>query len=70
LVQEGLRKIAEKLASVEHVGPKFVADFEGIADADEWAARTPHETQLCSLGHKGTRTVCACSIQAVFKRRS
>jgi len=35
LVQEGLYKIAEKFASVEHVGPKFVADFDEIADSDE-----------------------------------
>jgi hypothetical protein len=35
LVQEGLRKIAAKFASPDHVGPKFVADFEEIRDAEE-----------------------------------
>lgn len=39
LVQEGLRKIAEKFASIGHVGPKFVADFEGIAADVERAVR-------------------------------
>jgi hypothetical protein len=40
LVQEGLRKIAEKFASPEHMGPKFVADFEDIQDQDVRAQRT------------------------------
>jgi hypothetical protein len=40
LVNEGLRKIAEKFASPEHVGPKFVADFDEINDPDERALRT------------------------------
>lgn len=40
LVQEGLQKIAGKFASPEHVGPKFVADFEDIRDQDERATRT------------------------------
>ncbi len=40
LVNEGLRKIAEKFASPEHVGPKFVADFDEIEDPDERALRT------------------------------
>jgi hypothetical protein len=39
LVQEGLQKIAEKFASPEHMGPKFVADFEDIQDQDERALR-------------------------------
>ena len=39
LVQEGLRKIAEKFASPDHMGPKFVADFEDIQDRDERAIR-------------------------------
>lgn len=30
LVQEGLRKTADKFATVTHVGPKFVADFEDM----------------------------------------
>lgn len=37
LVKEGLKKIAEKFASEKHVGPKFVADFEEITDAEERA---------------------------------
>src|SRR5260370_13791363 len=39
LVQEGLRKIAEKFASPDHMGPKFVADFEDIQDLHERAIR-------------------------------
>lgn len=35
LVQEGLRKIAEKFATPEHVGPKFVADFEDPLSEEE-----------------------------------
>ena len=35
LVREGLEKIAEKFASPEHVGPKFVADFEELTDPEE-----------------------------------
>ena len=35
LVREGSEKIAEKFASPEHVGPKFVADFEEITDPEE-----------------------------------
>lgn len=35
LVREGLDKIAEKFASPEHVGPKFVADFDEITDPEE-----------------------------------
>jgi len=37
LVQEGLRKIAEQFASPEHVGPKFVADFEEVQDREDRA---------------------------------
>ena len=39
LVREGLRNIAEKFASTEHMGPKFVVDFEDILDSDERAIR-------------------------------
>lgn len=39
LVREGLRKISEKFASPEHVGPRFVADFDGLEDSDERALR-------------------------------
>lgn len=35
LVREGLRKIAAEFASVNHMGPRHVADFEGIADAED-----------------------------------
>jgi hypothetical protein len=35
LVKEGLRKISEKFASPEHIGPKHVADFEIVTDAGE-----------------------------------
>jgi hypothetical protein len=37
LVQEGLRKIAEKFASTEHVGPKFVVDFEDVQEEHDRA---------------------------------
>jgi hypothetical protein len=40
LVQEGLLKIAEKFASPEHMGPKFVADFEDLQDREARAIRT------------------------------
>jgi hypothetical protein len=40
LVVEGLRKIAGKFASPEHMGPKFVADFEDIREGEERAIRT------------------------------
>jgi hypothetical protein len=39
LVREGLKKIADKFASPDHMGPKFVADFEDIQDEDERAIR-------------------------------
>ncbi len=35
LVQEGLRNIELKFATVDHVGPEAVADFEEINDTDE-----------------------------------
>lgn len=35
LVKEGLLKIAEHFASVKNVGPKFVADFEELADMEQ-----------------------------------
>lgn len=37
LVREGLEKIAKRFASETHIGPKFVADFEELTDADERA---------------------------------
>jgi hypothetical protein len=38
LVQEGLAKIAAKFATVTHVGPKFVADFDDVQEPGERAA--------------------------------
>ncbi len=35
LVREGLRKMAEKFTSPNHIGPNFVADFEGVEDKEE-----------------------------------
>jgi len=35
VVKEGLMKIANHFSSVEHIGPKFVADFYEIADPEE-----------------------------------
>jgi len=37
LAQEALANISEKFASPEHVGPKHVADFEEVTDAEERA---------------------------------
>jgi len=34
LVREGLTSIAEKFSSLNHIGPKFVADFEELTDPD------------------------------------
>jgi hypothetical protein len=34
LVQEGLKSLAEKFSSPNHVGPKFVADFEELTDPE------------------------------------
>jgi len=39
LVQEGLSKIGEKFASPHHVGPKWVADFDELTDAEARAIR-------------------------------
>ncbi len=35
LVQEGLEILRGKFASVDHVGPRFVADFEGATDVQQ-----------------------------------
>ena len=35
LVKEGLAKIGAKFSSANDVGPKFVADFEGIREKEE-----------------------------------
>lgn len=37
LIREGLMKIKDKFSSVRAIGPKFVADFEGITDEAERA---------------------------------
>jgi hypothetical protein len=34
-----LQKISEKFQSPEHVGPKHVADFEGLEDEEERALK-------------------------------
>jgi hypothetical protein len=39
LVREGLTKLAGKFASLDHVGPRDVADFEGLLDQDDRAIR-------------------------------
>ena len=39
LVKEGLKKIAVKFATLDHVGPKDVAEFVETLDV-EWAARS------------------------------
>jgi len=39
LVKEGLMKIREKFASPDHVGPKWIADFDGLTDEDARAIR-------------------------------
>jgi len=39
LVLEGLRKIQEKFATAEYVGPKSCADFDEIVDAEDRAIR-------------------------------
>jgi hypothetical protein len=37
LVREGLEKIAEKFASPDHIGPRFVADFLEVEESEERA---------------------------------
>ncbi|HEX2988954.1 MAG TPA: hypothetical protein VHS06_12405 [Chloroflexota bacterium] len=49
LVREGLSKIAEKFASPEHVGPRFVADFDGLDDPEERALRERDAYERVSL---------------------
>lgn len=39
LVREGLHNLATKFESPDHVGPKFVADFEDLTDPDARALR-------------------------------
>jgi len=55
LVIEGLGKIRSKFASIEHVGPKWVADFLEIADKEdrEIAIRRAYEkvTELLDVLH-------------------
>jgi hypothetical protein len=35
LVREGLEKIKEKFASVNHIGPRLITNFEGISNEEE-----------------------------------
>jgi hypothetical protein len=37
LIREGLEKIGKHFSSVNHIGPKFVADFEEVEDNEERA---------------------------------
>ena len=37
LVREGLEKIRKHFSSLDHMGPKFVADFEEVSDTEERA---------------------------------
>ena len=39
LVKEGLKKIAAKFATLDHIGPKDVADFDDTLDAQEHTIR-------------------------------
>lgn len=45
LVREGLTKLADKFASTEHMGPKWVADFEEVTDEEsrEYLIRDAYE---------------------------
>ena len=38
LVQEALDVLADKFATIDSMGPKFVADFEGLDDAEARAS--------------------------------
>ncbi len=35
LVEEGLQKLKKHFASIDHAGPRFITDFEGISDQEE-----------------------------------
>lgn len=37
LIREGIEKIRKHFSSLDHIGPKFVADFEEVEDAEERA---------------------------------
>lgn len=37
LIREGIEKIRKHFSSLNHIGPKFVADFEEVDDAEERA---------------------------------
>jgi hypothetical protein len=56
LVKEGIAKIAEKFGSPDHVGPKWVADFDGITDDDARAMiqRDAYERVNALLQRLGT----------------
>jgi hypothetical protein len=55
LVQEGLKKIWEKFRSVDHMGPRFVADFEEVIEPEERALlqRDAHERVTYLIGKLG-----------------
>jgi predicted nucleotidyltransferase len=35
LIKEGLEKLTKNFSSIDHIGPKFVADFEEVTDPEE-----------------------------------
>jgi len=37
LIREGIEKIRKHFSSLNHIGPKFVADFEEVEDTEERA---------------------------------
>ncbi len=49
LVREGIDKISEKFASPDHVGPKFVVDFEEITVPEERALKQRDAFERISL---------------------
>ena len=55
LVREGLEKIAAAFASVDHVGPVSVADFEEVTDTEDRAllCRDAFERVSLLLGKVG-----------------
>lgn len=58
LVREGLRNIADAFASVDHLGPVWVANFDEITDPDDRALRRRESFELVNslLEKLGTLT--------------
>ncbi len=58
LVSEGLRKLADKFGSTDHIGPQFVADFEGLENGEEreLLVRDVFERMDYFLGGLGVRS--------------